>query len=222
MQYDEGTDYSNKAVEELIPPTELMPEEFWQEKGMTKELYELTRQFVIEREAQTPKVGDQAPDFELQNINGSSAPIRLSSLYDKPVALIFGNYTCPIFRNKFSLIQEVYKKYNSQINFLMVYTQEVHTDDAWQVQSNMQCGLTYCQPKDMNERVTIANDCMSALAVDIPTVVDNMDNTVDYQYGGTANRLYLLNTEGVVTFRTGLGPWQLDVDAWEEAIRSSL
>ena len=40
-----------------------------------------------------PKVGDQAPDFELYDVNGEN-PVRLSDFRDqKPVTLIFGSFT---------------------------------------------------------------------------------------------------------------------------------
>lgn len=40
-----------------------------------------------------PKIGDQAPDFELRDMNGEN-PVRLSDFRGKkPVALIFGSFT---------------------------------------------------------------------------------------------------------------------------------
>jgi peroxiredoxin len=43
--------------------------------------------------SQAPKIGDQAPDFELQDIKGEN-PLRLSSYQgNKPVVLIFGSFT---------------------------------------------------------------------------------------------------------------------------------
>ena len=43
--------------------------------------------------AQAPKVGDIAPDFELLDVNGEN-PVRLSNfLGKKPVALVFGSLT---------------------------------------------------------------------------------------------------------------------------------
>jgi peroxiredoxin len=45
------------------------------------------------REAHTPKVGEQAPDFELGLADGKGT-VRLSDFAGKrPVALIFGSYT---------------------------------------------------------------------------------------------------------------------------------
>jgi peroxiredoxin len=44
-------------------------------------------------DAQSPKVGDLAPDFELRDTNGEN-PVRLSDFRgEKPVALVFGSFT---------------------------------------------------------------------------------------------------------------------------------
>lgn len=44
-------------------------------------------------DAQAPKVGDAAPDFELRDTTGQRS-VRLSELRgDRPVALVFGSFT---------------------------------------------------------------------------------------------------------------------------------
>ena len=44
-------------------------------------------------DAQAPRVGDTAPDFELFDLQGEN-PIRLSNFQgQKPVVLIFGSFT---------------------------------------------------------------------------------------------------------------------------------
>lgn len=44
-------------------------------------------------DAHAPKVGDVAPDFELEDSNGQN-PVRLSDFRgQKPVALVFGSFT---------------------------------------------------------------------------------------------------------------------------------
>ncbi len=44
-------------------------------------------------DANAPKVGDQAPDFELADTSGGN-PVRLSAFKGrKPVALVFGSFT---------------------------------------------------------------------------------------------------------------------------------
>ena len=44
-------------------------------------------------DARAPRVGDEAPDFELSDAAGTRT-VRLSSFRgDRPVALVFGSYT---------------------------------------------------------------------------------------------------------------------------------
>ena len=68
-----------------------------------------------------PKVGEQAKDFTLRYLK-QKGTLKLSEYYkDKPVALIFGSFTCPPFRNAISSIDEVYEKYKDKVNFVFVY-----------------------------------------------------------------------------------------------------
>lgn len=43
--------------------------------------------------ANAPKVGDEAPDFELSDTDGSTTMRMSSYLEEKPVALVFGSFT---------------------------------------------------------------------------------------------------------------------------------
>ncbi len=49
------------------------------------------------RQMKVPKVGDEAPDFELDILDGEQGrtgeKLRLSALRGKPVGLFFGSYT---------------------------------------------------------------------------------------------------------------------------------
>ena len=64
---------------------------------MTEE--EFDEMFVRQRARQerVPKVGDEAPDFEIDVLDRTKKrtgdKVRLSSLRGKPVALVFGSYT---------------------------------------------------------------------------------------------------------------------------------
>jgi hypothetical protein len=55
------------------------------------------RDFNRERLSRAPKLGDPAPDFELErlgpNRKGTGEYVKLSALCGKPVALVFGAYT---------------------------------------------------------------------------------------------------------------------------------
>ncbi len=60
---------------------------------MTGERFARLQEAVARREEGAPKVGDEAPDFQLPVLHGEGATVRLSELRGKPVALIFGSYT---------------------------------------------------------------------------------------------------------------------------------
>ena len=60
---------------------------------MTGERFAQLQEAMAKREARAPKVGDEAPDFQLPILDGKGATVRLSELRGRPVALIFGSYT---------------------------------------------------------------------------------------------------------------------------------
>ena len=57
-------------------------------------------------------VGQKAPDFELQTVDGKS--MKLSDLKGKPVMLNFFATWCPPCRAEMPVLQEVYKEYEAQ------------------------------------------------------------------------------------------------------------
>ncbi len=60
---------------------------------MTGERFAQLREAMARREERAPKVGDEAPEFELPLLQGEGKTVRVSELRGKPVALIFGSYT---------------------------------------------------------------------------------------------------------------------------------
>ena len=60
---------------------------------MTGERFSKLVEAMARREERAPRVGDEAPDFELPVLDGKGATVRLSELRGRPVALIFGSYT---------------------------------------------------------------------------------------------------------------------------------
>ena len=52
------------------------------------------------------------------------------------------------------------------------------------------------------------------------TLLDDMDNSTDRAYAAHPERLYLIDSEGMVVFQSGPGPFGFDVPGWEEAIEA--
>ena len=67
-------------------------------RGMTRdELRSFIEKRVLRDQQHSPKVGDDAPDFVLEQLdkkgNRTDQTTRLSSHFGTPIALIFGSYT---------------------------------------------------------------------------------------------------------------------------------
>src|SRR5262245_65913339 len=55
-----------------------------------------------------PQIGEPAPDFCLTKADGSGEVSLRSFRGKKPVVLIFGSYTCPVFRRRATALNAVY------------------------------------------------------------------------------------------------------------------
>ncbi len=74
-----------------------IPDEMFEKMGITRENFAEIRKMMAAREANTPAVGDLAPDFEIERLSRegqrTGATFRLSENRGRPVALVFGSYT---------------------------------------------------------------------------------------------------------------------------------
>ena len=100
----------------------------------------------------------------------------------------------------------------------MVYIQEAHTTDGWQVPDNEREGVVYEQPKRAEEREAVAVACVVGLKLSIPTLIDEMTNEVDRAYAALPDRLYLIDAEGRIAYKSGPGPMGFKPQELEAAI----
>lgn len=74
-----------------------IPPEHWAKMRLTPEEYAAMRAERLTREARAPKLGDEAPDFEIERLSAdgkrSGEMFRLSHCRGRPVGLVFGSYT---------------------------------------------------------------------------------------------------------------------------------
>ena len=117
-------------------------------------------------------------------------------------------------------MEALYKQYGEQVEFFVVYVQEAHPTDGWQVDSNVAEGILYQQHQTYEERESVAATCSLDLALSIPVLIEEMDNAIDEAYGAAPERLYLIGYDGRVAYHGGAGPHFFDLDAWERAIQA--
>ena len=116
-------------------------------------------------------------------------------------------------------LNQIYEELKDRVQFYCVYIQEAHPTDGRQSAQNLVDEVLYEQPKSIEEREDVAQMCVLRLDLKMPMLLDNMSNEVDRLYAALPDRLYLLDENGVVVFRTLVGSPGFDVDAWHAAIR---
>ena len=77
------------------------------------------------------------------------------------------------------------------------------------------------EPATVEERLAVASTCAANLHVEMPTVVDGIDNAVASAYGGWPDRLYLVGADGRIVFQGGEGPFGFLPSELERALLRS-
>ena len=108
------------------------------------------------------------------------------------------------------------------MEFLVVYIQEAHPEDGWQMQINTDEDVVYDQPTTFDEREHVAEACSTGLDLKIPTLIDDMENSTDLAYSALPDRLYLIGTDGRIAYKSGAGPMGFRPDDFEAAIKDYL
>ena len=117
-------------------------------------------------------------------------------------------------------MEEIYHRFGDQVAFFVVYVQEAHPTDGWQVDSNVQEGILYRQHQTFDEREAVAHACSLDLHIPLPILVEEIDNVIDEAYGAAPERLYVIGVDGRVAYQGGAGPHFFDLEAWERAIEA--
>jgi Iodothyronine deiodinase len=87
---------------------------------------------------------------------------------------------------------------------------------------NRRSGVSVHEPATGDERLTVATTCAANLRMQMPMVVDGLDNTVASAYGGWPDRLYLVRRDGTIAYQGGEGPFGFKPAELERSIESLL
>ncbi len=119
-------------------------------------------------------------------------------------------------------LENIAKEFGTRMHFLCVYIKEAHPTDGSQSPSNVDDGVLYQQPTSEDERAKIASVCMLRYNFTFPMVLDNMTNEVEAKYIAMPERLYVLDEDGRVTWKCGLGPHYFDAAGFGAAVKEVL
>jgi hypothetical protein len=155
--------------------------------------------------------GNSVPDFTLYKTNGDS--VRLSEVLTagKPVLLVAGNYTCPVFRQKIPVLNNITNYYAGLLQVYIVYGVEAHpivdpspySGTLWVTAENNSEGVLYEQPDTYGDRIEMIDSLLANYTVVPEILVDGPCNEWWSAFGPAPNNAYLIGTNGIIQAKQG-------------------
>jgi Iodothyronine deiodinase len=104
-------------------------------------------------------------------------------------------------------LNKLHKDFRDRAAFYIVYIQEAHPIDAWQVDDNLKDDVLVASTMKKDDRVEAAGMCIRNLGIELPALVDESDNRVERAYTGWPDRLYVIDREGRIDYKSSAGPF---------------
>jgi tetratricopeptide (TPR) repeat protein len=144
----------------------------------------------------------------------------------RPVALVFGSYTCPKLRSSAADLKRIAVQYHDHVDFRLVYINEAHAVDGpesqWQTSINEREGVGLPAARTLAQKQEHAAFCVRKLELPFAVAVDGMEAAAEAAYNAWPSRLYLIGRDGKVAYQTRLGELDFRPDEFEHAIREML
>ena len=116
-------------------------------------------------------------------------------------------------------LNELYAKYKDHVQFYIIYIREAHPAKGWQVPNNLIEEIIFDEPTSDEERTAVASTCQINLGLDMPMLIDSIDNDIDKKYVGLPMRQFLINADGIIVYASQKGPFGWDDLAFEEKLK---
>ena len=76
------------------------------------------------------------------------------------------------------------------------------------------------EPRDADERSALADICITRLGIKLPALVDHFDDSTEKAYAGWPDRLYLIDRNGRIAYKSNPGPFGFKPADLEAALRT--
>jgi type I thyroxine 5'-deiodinase len=86
------------------------------------------------------------------------------------------------------------------------------------MQSNIKDRVVFVSPKNQAERAAVAGMCMRKLGIRFPAVLDEFGNSTERAYTGWPDRIYLIDSQGRIAYKSKPGPFGFSADSLGTAL----
>ena len=143
--------------------------------------------------------GMLAPDCPLVPLGSSTTtidnaasptliPLRSLCQSGRPLVLLGGSYTCPLYRYISHVLNDIYTKYKTQVDFYMIQIREAHASDVWPI-GNV---VSVKEHRTLSDRLVAANIMVKETQLEIPVLADTMDDTFLKLYAPWPFRFFVI------------------------------
>jgi len=157
-------------------------------------------------------VGSHIPDFSFYTVDGKE--VTLSAVLretGKPILLVTGNYSCPVYRNNANAIDSITNFYKDKLNVYVVYTLEAHPSEGAEaypvippaVEQNESDNIHIKQAQTYRDRRRTAAKMRKRMNIASTIVLDGPGNEWWTNAGYAPNNAYLVDTNGVIVAKNG-------------------
>ena len=115
-------------------------------------------------------------------------------------------------------LNEIAAEFEGRVPVYCIYIREAHPEDGWQVEMNVDDDVIYNEPTTADERADLAQVCVLRLNLQMPMLLDDMTNAVDAAYVALPERLYALDADHKIAWRSDSGPAGFKPEEWREEL----
>ena len=112
----------------------------------------------------------------------------------------------------------MHKQYGSDVQFYFIYTREAHAADS----DRPTPIATVEQPVSTEERRKVAAEFVASNELEIPALLDNINDKTSNDYASLPDRFYLVGKDGKLVLSGQPGPGGFDPSILEKAIVNEL
>ena len=86
----------------------------------------------------------------------------------------------------------------------------------------MRANIALAHHKSFAERSAAVDTCVREMEIDFPALVDEMDNSTELAYTAWPDRLYVIDRNGRIAYKSRPGPFGFKPDGVREALNELL
>ena len=84
--------------------------------------------------------------------------------------------------------------------------------------SNVRDDVVFESPATDSERMNLATACVRKLGIELPALIDGIEDGTEAAYTGWPDRLYVIDSDGLVAYKSPPGPFGFKPADMEQAL----